>query len=340
MAMYKPIFRITPYMLNLIEEAGELRQWIKSSTINVPWLPSLQKEAKTKNTYSSTNIEGNPLKLHQVAAIERGDNIGAAKTVELEIKNYLKAMQWIAKNALNHKLTENIVLKMHKILTNDILSPDNCSYYKNKQNYVINGKGIRIYTPPSPADTPKLTRDLIDWYNSQETKTLNCILVYAIFHHRLVSIHPFSDGNGRIARALGTFILYQRGFDIRHIFSLDEYFAHDRQRYYQKIEQARELDNDLTLWIEYVAEGIISILKHTKKRIEDLQVTSKYKLALSARQEDILRILRDYPASNVAKLKKELKVSRARINQLIIPLLKGNLVTKSGKSRATKYYLT
>ncbi|MFA5839522.1 MAG: Fic family protein [Candidatus Margulisiibacteriota bacterium] len=335
---YKPIYRITPYLLNQIEEAGKLQQWIESATINVPWLPSLQREAKAINTHSSTSIEGNPLSLPQVEAIARGDNIGSPEIYKKEVENYLQAMLWVAKYP-KMAITEKTILKMHGILLKDILSFDKCGKYKAKQNYVANERGIRIYTPPNPKETPKLMQELINWVNSKETKNLHSVLICAIFHHHMVSIHPFADGNGRIARALGTLILYQRGFDTRHIFSLDEYFAGNRQRYYQKIEQARELDNDLTHWIEYVADGIIATLKNVKKRIEDLQVTSQYKIALTPRQEDILRILRDNPLIGVHELKNSLKVSRARINQIIMPLVKGKLIIKEGKSRATRYKL-
>ncbi|MBU0671605.1 MAG: Fic family protein [Candidatus Margulisbacteria bacterium] len=221
------------------------------------------------------------------------------------------------------------------------LQPDSkCGIYKDKQNYVINEKGIKIYTPPPPKETIRSTRELLAWINSKETKELHPIPVCAIFHHRLVSIHPFSDGNGRIARALGTLILYQRGLDTKHLFSLDDFFANDRKQYYQKIEQARELDNDLTLWIEYVAAGIVTTLKDVKKRLEDLQVSSISRINISPRQEEVLRILRDNPSLSGAELIKRLKVTRSRINQILSPLIKSRLIIKEGQSRATRYRLS
>ena len=201
----------------------------------------------------------------------------------------------------------------------------------------INEKGIRIYTPPPPKQTPKLVRDLVAWLNSAAAKDLHSILVCAILHHQLVSIHPFTDGNGRLARSLGIWILYQRGFDTQHIFSLGDFFAADRTRYYKKIQQARELDGDLSHWFEYVAEGIVKTLKEVKKRIENLQVSSKAKISLSPRQEELLRILRDSTPLGVSVLQKKLKLTRARINQILPPLIKNGLVAKEGKSRATKY---
>ncbi|MFH1684575.1 MAG: Fic family protein [Candidatus Margulisiibacteriota bacterium] len=336
--MYKPIFRISPYLLNLIDEASKLHSWIDLAPLQVAWLPILQKEARARATHSSTSIEGNPLTLSQVQAIDRGEKTGAPHSQEIEVANYLKAMRWIEKRP-SAKINEATLLYLHKLLMRNLQPDSKCGQYKDKQNYVINEKGIRIYTPPPIKETPRLARELIDWLSLKETKELHCVPVCAIFHHQLVSIHPFSDGNGRIARALGTLILYQRGFDTKHLFSLDDFFAGDRKRYYQKIEQARDLDNDLTLWIEYVAEGIVATLKDAKKRIEDLQVSSTAKINISPRQEEVLRILRDNPTLSGAELIKKLKVTRARLNQIISPLVENRLVIKEGQSRATRYKL-
>ena len=286
--MYKPIYRITPYLLNLIEEVSNLKTWVENASVSVPWLPLLQKEAREKNTHSSTSIEGNPLSLKEIEAVSLGKRTGHIQSYEKEVQNYLMAIRFISRQQ-NSKIEEKTILKLHAILTSELLPKSKSGKYKDTQNYVVNEKGIRIYTPPSPKETPPLMKSLIAWLNLEETKILHSILVCAIFHHRLVSIHPFADGNGRIARVIGTWILYQRGFDTNHIFSLDDFFASDKKRYYMKIEQARELDNDLTYWIEYVTEGVIKTLKDVKNRIEELQVSTKTKIRLSARQEELFR---------------------------------------------------
>ena len=336
--MFKPEYRITPYLLNLIDEASYLRSWIDHTPLRVSWLPVLQKEARAQIAHSSTYIEGNPLTLHQVKAIDRGEKIAAYNQHEKEVSNYLKAMRWISSNK-EKPINEESLLQLHKIITDGLIVETKQGRYKEKQNYVMDEKGIKCYTPPSPRETPSLVRELLDWLNSPETQQLHTVLTSAIFHHRLVSIHPFSDGNGRLARAICTFILYKRDFDLHNIFSLDAYFADDLRRYYQKIIQARELDDNLTYWIEYVAEGVKQTLKDTRQRIEDLQVTANYQIQLSPRQEEALRILRDTHFVRASEFPKTLKVTRARLNQILTPLIKGGLVKKEGASRATIYKL-
>lgn len=336
--MYKPVFKITPYLVKLIDEASALREWVNSSTLKVAWLPALQKEARIRATHSSTSIEGNPLNIPQIEKLIAAKKQEAKKDPEKEVFNYLKAMRWIESHSRS-SINERSVLCLHSILMDGLLPKEKCGKYKEKQNYVTDENGIKIYTPPSPKDTPGLMNELVGWLNSKAANELHSIMACAILHHRLVSIHPFSDGNGRIARLLGIWLLYQRDFDLRHIFSLDDFFAGDRKRYYEKIQQARELDDNLTFWIEYVGEGIIKTLKEVKKRIESLQIRSKTKINLSARQEAILSLLRDRGSLSVSEIMKQLKVSRARVNQIIHPLIKDKIILMEGKARATRYLM-
>ncbi|MFA6548682.1 MAG: Fic family protein [Candidatus Margulisiibacteriota bacterium] len=335
---YKPNYRITPYLLNLIDEAGKLRAWIELAPLQVSWLPILQKESRAKRAHFSTSIEGNPLTLPQVHALARGEKIGAALAHELEVVNYLNAMRWV-ESAPHQKIDEKTIFALHKIVTDGLLDNKKSGQYKIKQNYVVDENGIRQYTPTSPKDTPGAVKELLAWLNTPATQELHSILACAIFHHRFVSIHPFSDGNGRLARAIGTLILYRREFDLHHIFSLDEFFAGNRQKYYQKLQQARELDGDLTYWIEYVAEGVVHTLHNVKKRIEGLQVTTSYPINLSVKQEETLRMLRDTQSLRGSDLIRSLKVTRARVNQILTPLIKSGLVKKEGQSKATRYKL-
>ncbi len=334
--MYNPIFRITPYFLSLVDEASTLRAWIENSTLKVSWIPMLQKEAQIKSAHSSTSIEGNPLNLDQVQAIAQGANTNSPKNFEQEIRNHLISTRWIEKHA-KILLSEKNILNLHKTLMKKLLPETKCGKYKDKPNFIINGKNLRIYTPPTPQKTPQLMKELISWLNAPSTSELHSIIVSAIFHHQFLSIHPFTDGNGRMARLLSAWILYQRDFDTQHIFCLDDYFALDRNKYYKKIQQARELDNNLTYWLDYIAEGIVETLKKVKLRIENLQVSSKTKMLLSPRQEEILRVLKNASSLGVSDLQKKLHLTRTRINQIITPLIKSRLIQKQGRSRATRY---
>lgn len=338
--MYCPKFEITPRLLKLVTQATELKIWITQAVVDVTWLPVLQRETTARLAHSSTAIEGNPLTLPEVEALACGENIGGAKNPEKEVKNYLAALRWIWQKKMGHPITESDLLCLHRLLTAEIMAKDVSGDYKIRQNRVVDGSGLTVYTPPGPERAKALTLDLLAWLHGQEVKELHPILVSAITHHRLVSIHPFADGNGRISRAIAIWILYTRGFDNHHLFALDEYYEQDKQRYYDKIQQARDLDDDLTFWIEYVAEGIVVILERIKNRISSLKIKHKSpKLVLTKRQEDVLRFLRDKGNVKSTDLEKVLKVTRARVAVIIRPLILAKIIKREGQSRSTRYRL-
>ena len=338
--MYKPLFQISPRLLRLITLATESRAWINSAVVDVSWLPILQRDTATRLAHSSTAIEGNPLTLPEVEALARGEEIGALVKDKHEILNALAAMRWVWNKKAESPFRDSDLLHLHRILTSKVLPDEQSGHYKSRQNRIVDHRGITVYTPPPPDKAKHLTLELLDWINSEESEALHPIIVGAVAHHHLVSIHPFADGNGRISRALAIWLLYSRGFDTHHLFALDEFFEQDRQRYYQKIQQARDLDDDLSYWLEYVTEGVVETLNKVKERILGLSVSAKApRMVLTKRQEDILRFLRDRGRVKSPDMEKAFSLTRARVGQIIKPLVDVGLVIREGQTRATTYRL-
>src|SRR5205814_2096550 len=77
---YAPEFTITPQLMSLVEAIAALRERIQGATVEVPWVPALQKDARARNAHSSTAIEGNPLTLEQVRAVEAGGDLPSCTT--------------------------------------------------------------------------------------------------------------------------------------------------------------------------------------------------------------------------------------------------------------------
>lgn len=340
MNMYEPRFRITPDMLRRIAQATEVRAWIHQACVDVTWLPALQRETAARLAHSSTSIEDNPLTLPDVEALARGEPIAALSGARREVLNYLAAMRWIWGRPAPDTVTEPVLLRLHRLLTQGILPAEQAGRYKTRPNRVVDHRGRTLYTPPPPAHARPQTRALADWINSPAARALHPALVSGVAHHRLVSIHPFADGNGRLARALGVWILYTRGFDTHHLFALDEFFEQDRARYYDTIQQAHDLDDDLTGWLDYVAEGLLRTLNDTRDRIQSLRVKAKSpRITLTRRQEELLRFLRDRGRVRPPEIGKAFRLTRARVGQILKPLVDTGLVLREGRTRATSYRL-
>lgn len=338
--MYQPLFAISPELLRLITEATELRSWIGQAVVDVPWLPRLQTETAARMAHSSTAIEGNPLTLPDVRALARGENIGASDKPKQEVLNTLAATRWIWGSRAGEAIGEKSLQRLHLLLTQKTLPPAECGRYKAVPNRVADPSGHTLYSPPPPKQAGPLTRELLDWLNSSAAGGLHPIVVAAIAHHRLVSIHPFTDGNGRLSRALETWILYTRGFDTHHLFALDEFFWNERPRYYREVQQAREGRGDLSGWLEYVAEGVAQTLRSTRERIASLKISVKApRLLLTKRQEEVLRLIRDLGRVRSPDIEKTFDLTRARVGQIVKPLVDAGLILREGHTRATSYRL-
>jgi cell filamentation protein, protein adenylyltransferase len=335
--MFKPNYRITEYFLDCIEKIATLQTEIRKSHIRLPLLLKLQKEAFNRNVHSSTWIEGNQLSLQQVAVLNEQKDVRADESQKKEVKNYINALRWVIDHA-NQPIKESDLLRLHHLVTLDLVAEGKGGKYRKIQNYVVDGQQRVVYTPPLASEVPKLMRELLEWTTSKSEK--NAVIVSAIFHHQFITIHPFADGNGRIARAVSLWILYQRKYDPVHIIALDEYFSSDREAYYLKIRQARELDYDLTHWLEYIAKGVLESLENTIRRVYQLAISPKKDVLLSAKQEVLIHFIKLNGGCGSKDIGAALKVNRARVNQLITPLVKAGIIRIEGKARTTKYFLS
>lgn len=337
---YEPKFRISAETLRLVAQASEWKAWISAAVVDVPWLAALQRDTTARLAHASTSIEGNSLTYPEVEALARGENIGTDRRASMEVLNALAALRWIWKQRPGIKIQENDLFRLHRLLTKGLLPDPAVGAYKTVANRVVDSLGNPVYIPPGPEKVPELTRGLLVWLNSETGLRLHSVIAAAIAHHRLVSIHPVSDGNGRLARALGVWVLYSRGFDTHHLFALDDYFSADRPLYYLKIQQARDWDDDLTDWVEYVAQGVVSTLGQTVDRIRSLQVkNAASKIILTKRQEDVLRFLQDRGTVTSGNLQAVFKFTRARAGQILKPLVSNGLVEVVGRQRSARYRL-
>ena len=326
-------------MVRNLTETSSLKTWIEQQALDVSWIAPTQRDALVRLAHYSTRIEGNPLTLPEVAALAAGKDLAIEERAKREVLNYFAALRWIWRESPSQSIKEKDLLRLHKILTESILPKNEAGAYKAKPNVVFGG-GRVIYKPPPPEAAPILTGALLDWLNSEESRKDHPVITAAIAHHRLVSIHPFSDGNGRAARALESWILCRRGFDTHHIFALDEFFDQDRQRYYREIQYVREKEDNLTSWLEYTSEAVLETLRKTQLRIQSLRAKKPAtKITLSPTQERILQMLAQTPQIGGGNLARTLGITRSGLSKLLKPLLGAGLVVREGSTKAASYRL-
>ena len=330
---YQPQFTITPALLARVEQIAALRERILAATVQVPWIPALQKETRTRNTHSSTAIEGNPLSLEQVRAVEEGREIPAvAQRAKREVTNYFAGLRFIETESRKKSIGHEDVFTLHRILAAEVMDQGTAGRYRT-----IRVKVGRHF-PPAPEDVSGLMFELLAWWN-KDSVILSPVLSSAIVHYRFEAIHPFADGNGRTGRSLTLWELYRRGFDTHHIFSVDEFYWEDRPRYYQALDAARRDGENLTGWLEYTAEGLLSTLERVWTRVQNLSALSTKKLVLRPKQEQLLHILRDNKSMSPSEIWSALSISKQGPLDLLNPLIEAGLVKRVGSKKSGRYIL-
>lgn len=329
---YHPRFHITPHLLRLIEEISASRQKIISTTVQVPWIPILQREARIRTTHSSTAIEGNPLTLEEVRALEEGRPVPeAGERARREILNQLAGLRFIEKNQKKKTITHPDLFRLHKIIASHVMDQGEVGQYRTF------GVRVGLYVPPPAKEVPGLMQEYLKWWN-QKTVEWPPVISSGILHYHFEEIHPFGDGNGRMGRALALWELYRRGFDTHHIFSVDEIYWENRPRYYARLDAVRKANGDLTGWLEYSAEALHLTLERVLERVEHLAAKgASGKIVLTPKQERLLHLLRDKGGMTPREIWRELKVTKQGAAKILKPLLDSDLIQRIGTRKSGKY---
>lgn len=330
---YEPQFIITPKLLTAAEEIARIRQRIEDASIELAWIPALQKDSRIRNVHASTAIEGNPLTLPEVRALADGpDGARSVPRSGREVVNYVAGLRYIEQHSADDRITEESLLTLHRILGNAVMDQGAEGEYRS----------IRVqvgpHRPPDPVDIPHLMNELLEWWNGPSA-VISPVITSAVVHHRLETIHPFADGNGRVGRTAALWELYRRGFDTHHIFSVDEYYWEDRPSYYAALAAAQTGGEDLTSWLEYSAEGIRRTLERVWSRILTVNVGGTARIHLRPRQERLLELLAARGSMAPAEIWDALEVSRQGAMNIITPLVEAGLVEKVGTKKTGRYRL-
>lgn len=332
--VYQPPFTITSHVLGIIEEIAALREKILATTVHVPWVPALQKDARVRNTHSSTAIEGNPLTLEQVRLLEEGQRLPTESPRSTrEVLNYFAGLRHIEKRQNKKSITHEDLLKLHAIIASGVMDQGTAGRYRMIR--------VRVgsYLPPAPVMVSGLMAELMEWWNKEAAKW-SPVISSAVIHYRFEEIHPFADGNGRTGRALALWELYRRGFDTHHIFSVDEFYWEDRPRYYSALDSVRKQGGDLTGWLEYTAEGLRLTLEKVWVRIQHIVAgAGQKKIVLRPKQEQLLQMLRDHKSMTPQEIWEGIGVSKQGAMNLLNPMLEAGLVRRIGTKKSGKYIL-
>jgi Fic family protein len=347
--MYTPKYLITNKILKYIGIIEACREVIDHAPLLPYYEKEFQKDALVRAVHHGTHIEGNELNLTQAERVIMGEQVVARQRDIQEVINYRKVMEYIgdlkAQNP-NLKVNEDLIKILHAVTVDRILAPERCGVYRQTQVVVKNSlTGEVTFRPPLAIAVPLQVRDLLEFVNTNSDDEFHPVLKSGVVHYELVRIHPFVDGNGRVSRALSTFILFQSGYDIRQFFSLEEYFDNDASRYYAALQSVEKQGMDLTEWLEYFTEGLAIELSKIKEKVEKISVDGQLRqklggtpVRLSERQIKIVEYIQQvgYLQNNGFKQLFPMVSEDTVLNELK-SLIKKGIVKKVGSTKAARY---
>lgn len=250
MSGYTPPYQITDKTLSLVASISEKIGRITERS-NLDSKPHLRKNNKIKSIHSSLAIEANSLSLGEVKDVINGKTVlGAEKEIQ-EVKNAYAAYEEISKLDV-YSLKE--LKRLHGIMTKYIV--DVSGEFRLGEEGVFNGDKCIFMAPPAKF-VPNQMHDLFDWMKRSKDK-VHPLIVASVFHYEFVFIHPFTDGNGRMARLWHTAILtkWQPIFEFIPIESQIEKFQNG---YYDAIAKCHT-NGSSTVFIEFMLEHINTVL--------------------------------------------------------------------------------
>ncbi len=206
-----------------------LEKWQKIQPLSESDLNRLSRRFSIDFNYNSNHIEGNTLTYGQTELLLLFGKISGEANFrdceEMKASNVGLKMMLVEATETQQPLTQNFIRTLHRTLLREdytvyrnLPGGGQTSYtihagqYKTRPNSVITRYGDR-FEYASPEETPALMADLVDWYNKAESEgKLSPVELAVLFHYRYIRIHPFEDGNGRIARLMFNYILSRHGY--------------------------------------------------------------------------------------------------------------------------------
>ncbi len=349
--MYKPVFTITPDILNAIGEISGIKTMVESSRVLPLNEAQLKRQAMIRMVHTSTSIEGNKLAEFQVDKVLSGMSVSADQRSIQEVKNYQEAIKEVEKMAEEEgHLTIKKIMDLHKILMKGLLPEEKQGNCRTGSIYVVDDLGdgreqLRYEGPPADK-VLFLINELLTWLHHAEKEKLHPIIRAGIFHLQFVSIHPFPDGNGRITRLLTQYILYKAGWDFRKIIVLEDFYNTDRQEYYNAENEIQgnkyHEGQDMTNWLDYFVLGFLVEARKVRDGIKSVgfnKTDAQSQVFLDKDEIQIMDFLSTTGQITSRDVEEILKIAKRTAQLKLKNLVEKKLIKMEGKGPASYYTL-
>lgn len=279
MGAYNPPFTITNEILSYVSSISEKLGRI-TAIANLEAKPHLRKNNRIKSIHASLKIEANSLSFGQIRDVINGKMVlGEQKEIQ-EVKNAYAAYEKVSE--INLYSIQDLK-KFHGIMTKYLV--EESGDFRSGEEGVFHDDRC-IFMAPSARFVSQLMDDLFDWMEKSKNN-VHPLILSSIFHYEFVFIHPFSDGNGRMARLWHTAILSQWKPIFEYI-PIESQIEKFQEEYYNAIAKCH-IEGESTFFIEFMLSQIDKILDDISVQISESneQLSECVKKLLEVMEYDI-----------------------------------------------------
>jgi Fic family protein len=350
---FQPKFTITAKVASALMRIEGAKEAVQHLPITPSVLATLRQSARLYSTHYSTMIEGNRLTQEQVSkVIEKQEHFPGRERDEKEVLGYYAALERAEQlAAAGNPVAETDIQILHALVMAGGKTRVKSSPYRDGQNVIRDSRTRSIvYLPPEAKDVPVLMKDLAAWVKATEPQGLPCPIRAGIAHYQFATVHPYYDGNGRTARLLTTLILHLGSYDLKGLYSLEEYYARNLGAYYEALTVGLShnyyegrAESEITKWVEYFCVGMAESFETVKMRAEEAagsgaQDSSHLLRRLDPRQRRALTLFKDSDSLTSRDVEKLFAVSQRTARNLLNGWVAGGFLVVTDPAKKSRKY--
>ena len=337
---------LTADLLRLVGEIDEFKgAWKAFGNLAPDRLATLRHVTTVESVGASTRIEGAKLTDREIDILLSNLDLGSFRTRdEQEVAGYAEATKLVFDSWHDIPLSENHIKQLHGILLKH--SPRDERHrgeYKKLPNNVEafdqHGRSVGIiFETATPFDTPRLMEELVSWTGRELAGTRHHpLLVIAVFIVRFLAVHPFQDGNGRLARVLTNLALLRSGYGYVPYSSLERVVEENREQYYRALRSAQgTLDKDESHLMDWIRFFLLCLLEQKTSLAEKVK-NERLMTSLSPIDEHLLQIARQHGRVTLTSAMALTKANRNTLKLHLRQLVQAGHLRLLGRGRSSWY---
>lgn len=304
-------------------------------------LRQLKSVATVQSIGASTRIEGSSLSDKEIVTLLKDFSPDKLENRDAqEVAGYHEALSIVEELYDNIDISESSIKSLHNTLlkysAKDSWHKGN---YKKNNNIIEithkDGSKQSIFkTTPCGIETERAMQDLINWYNTD--REVAPLIKTAAFVYEILSIHPFQDGNGRLARLLTTLLLLKSGYNWIIYSSLEKQIEKEKNKYYTTLMfcQSNRPNENISSWLSF----FLTIMYRIQKELSlEFTNTKNVDHGLPLKQKTIYNFLKHSPDKSSGEIAGELNMPKPTVVSILKDMCNKKLIIRKGTGKSTIY---